>query len=205
MTRPLVVVFAKVPRPGRVKTRLGRDIGRVGAAWWFRHQLADLTRRLGRDPRWDLVLRVAPDAEGMASRALPAGPRRLPQGGGDLGRRMVRALDTAPPGRPVAVIGADIPGIDGPSLAAAFRALAGAEAVLGPSPDGGFWLIGRAPGARWPAHLLDGARWSTPHARADTLARLAPRRVAEGPRLADVDTLADIGALGLPLPHRAPA
>ena len=56
--RRTLVIMVKEPRPGRVKTRLGRDIGMVGAAWWFRHQTRSLIRRL-RDPRWQIVLAVA--------------------------------------------------------------------------------------------------------------------------------------------------
>ena len=57
--------MVKEPRPGRVKTRLGRNIGMTAAAWWFRHQTARLLRRL-RDPRWQIVLAVAPDRAGLA-------------------------------------------------------------------------------------------------------------------------------------------
>ena len=73
----------KEPRPGRVKTRLGRDIGMGAAAWWFRHQTGRLLRRL-EDPRWQLILAVAPDRDGLQSRVWPAHLPRLPQGGGDL-------------------------------------------------------------------------------------------------------------------------
>ena len=50
MIRRRLVVMLKEPRPGRVKTRLGREIGMVPAAWWFRHQVAALLRRI-EDPR----------------------------------------------------------------------------------------------------------------------------------------------------------
>lgn len=198
-----LVVFVKEPRPGRVKTRLAREVGRVGAAWWFRHQSAALIRRLAPDPRWRLVLAVSPDVEGMASRVWPPRLPRLAQGRGDLGRRMLRALAAAGPG-PAAVIGSDIPGIDRAAVADGFAALGRAGAVLGPAPDGGFWLIGRAAGQRLPVGLLDGVRWSTGTAMAETEARLAAYlrggRTAHAATLADVDTLADLKRLGLPLP-----
>ena len=53
MRRQHLVVMLKEPHPGRVKTRLGRDMGMVGAAWWFRRQTTALLRRI-EDPRWTL-------------------------------------------------------------------------------------------------------------------------------------------------------
>ena len=132
--------MVKEPRPGRVKTRLAREIGAVRAAWWYRHQCARLIRRLGRDPRWRLVLALAPDAEGLTSRVWPAGVQRLPQGRGDLGQRMLGLLAQAP--RRAVLVGSDIPGIGTRQIAKAFHALGPAEVVFGPAEDGGYWLIG---------------------------------------------------------------
>ena len=89
--RPTLIIMVKEPVPGRVKTRLGRDIGMTAAALWFRHQTRSLIRRL-RDRRWDIVLAVSPDRDGMASRFWPADIPRVPQGRGDLGVRMARLL-----------------------------------------------------------------------------------------------------------------
>ncbi|MFT7190324.1 MAG: glycosyltransferase A (GT-A) superfamily protein (DUF2064 family), partial [Dinoroseobacter sp.] len=86
---PTLVIMVKEPRPGRVKTRLGRQIGLTASAWWFRHQTSALLRRL-RDPRWQIVLAVAPDIEGLTSRIWPADLARIAQGKGDLGDRMGR-------------------------------------------------------------------------------------------------------------------
>ena len=67
--------MVKEPRPGRVKTRLGREIGHIEAAWWFRRQTGNLLRRIT-DPRWETVLAVTPDRAGMTSRIWP---RHLPR------------------------------------------------------------------------------------------------------------------------------
>ena len=198
--RPTLVVFVKEPRPGRAKTRLARDIGRVEAAWWFRHQAAALLRRLAPDRRWRTVLAVTPDAEGLRSRAWPTGPvlPRAGQGAGDLGRRMTRFLrhehGTGVPPGPVAVVGADLPDLRPHHVAAAFRLLGRHDAVLGPATDGGYWLIGLGRSRRVPPDLLDGVRWSTEHARADTVARLGRLGVSVGyaATLRDVDTAADL-------------
>ncbi|MGY3438172.1 MULTISPECIES: TIGR04282 family arsenosugar biosynthesis glycosyltransferase [unclassified Marinovum] len=180
----------KEPHPGRVKTRLGRDIGMTAAAWWFRHQTARLIRRL-HDPRWQLVLAVAPDREGLESRIWPAHLPRIPQGRGDLGQRMARAFRSLPPG-PACIIGGDIPGITPAHIARAFQTLGPHDATFGPAPDGGYWLIGLRHPARAPAGFLHDVRWSTEHALADSIATLPGARVARTDTLADIDTAADL-------------
>lgn len=195
--RPTLVIFLKEPHPGRVKTRLGRGIGMTAAAWWFRHAAAALIRRVGRDPRWRTVLAVSPDAAGLASRVWPAHLPRWPQGQGDLGQRMARAFRAMPPG-PVLIVGADIPALDACHVAEGFRLLGRHDSVLGPTPDGGYWMVGLRRGGRSaPAGMLAPVRWSTPHALADTVATLAPLRIGYGPVLADVDTAADLRAPAL--------
>lgn len=187
-----LVIFLKEPRPGRVKTRLGRGIGMTAAAWWFRHAAARLIRRVGRDRRWQTVLAVSPDAEGLASCAWPAGLPRWPQGPGDLGDRMARAFREMPPG-PVLIVGADIPALGACHVAEGFRLLGRHEAVLGPTPDGGYWMVGLRRGARaTPSGIFATVRWSSPHALADTAASLAPLGIGYGALLADIDTAGDL-------------
>lgn len=188
--KPTLVVMVKEPRPGRVKTRLGRDIGMTTAAWWFRHQVRRLLRRV-RDPRWHVVLAVAPDRDGLLSRVWPEDLPRIPQGSGDLGDRMGRVFRTLPPG-PVAIIGADVPGVTRTRIAEAFAALGAHDAVFGPAPDGGYWLIGLKRVGPVPGALFHGVRWSTAHALADTEASLPGLRIAHVATLGDVDTVADL-------------
>lgn len=200
--RPTLVIFVKEPRPGRVKTRLARDIGRVEAAWWFRHQSQAAIRRLSRDRRWRTVLAVSPDPEGLGSRFWPAALPRAGQGAGDLGRRMTRFLRREPgtglPRAPVAVVGADIPDLRPAHVARAFALLGRHDAVLGPAADGGYWLIGLRPSRAVPRDLLDGVRWSTGHALDDTLRRLSGLSVGFAARLRDVDTACDLRRAGYP-------
>ncbi|MBY8977568.1 TIGR04282 family arsenosugar biosynthesis glycosyltransferase [Rhodobacteraceae bacterium NNCM2] len=192
MTTRTLLIFVKEPHPGRVKTRLGREIGHVSAAWWFRHQTRRLIRRLGHDRRWQTILAVSPDVEGMTSRVWPADIARWPQGRGDLGDRMARAFHEMPPG-PVLIVGADIPGITPAHIAAGFDELGRSEAVLGPAPDGGYWLIGlRRGGAAIPASLFRGVRWSSEHAMADTVASLGGLRTGFLDTLKDVDHAKDL-------------
>jgi hypothetical protein len=193
--RPRLLVMVKEPRPGRVKTRLARGIGAVAAARWFRGAALATITRLARDPRWEVILLVSPDRDGLASRVWPAGLRRMAQGRGDLGARMARALAAAPPG-PALLMGGDIPGVTPARIARAFGALAGAEAIFAPATDGGFWLVGLARGGRAaPRGFLRGCRWSSPHALADAERSAAPLRLARGAVMRDVDDAADLRAI----------
>lgn len=187
--RNRLAVFARLPQVGRGKRRLAAGIGAVAAWRFYRTALAALLRRLGRDPRWDLQLAVTPDAA-AGRRGWPLGRGRvrfMAQGPGDLGERMGRCLRSLPAG-PAIVIGSDIPGIDGPRIARAFRMLGRREMVFGPAEDGGYWLVGARRVRPLPAGLFAGVRWSTEHALADTLATL-PRGCSVGfvDRLADID------------------
>ncbi|MEP2532335.1 TIGR04282 family arsenosugar biosynthesis glycosyltransferase [Shimia sp.] len=185
--------MVKEPRPGRVKTRLGRDIGMVSSAAWFRRQSAALLHRI-RDPRWHLVLAVSPDREGQLSRVWPGDLPRIPQGHGNLGDRMGRIMRNLPPG-PACIIGADIPGIQTRHIADAFKALGAHEAVFGPANDGGYWLVGMKRAAPSSPSFLQNVRWSTEHALQDSLNTLPGRRVTTVATLSDVDTVTDLLAL----------
>lgn len=174
MARPTLIVFARAPAIGVGKTRLARDIGRV-EAWRVYRAMSARVLRTVRDPRWRTVLRL----EGR--RSDPTWPKLPvePQGRGDLGDRLARAL-RAHSGGPVAVVGVDAPGITRAHIAAAFRA----GDAIGPASDGGFWLLAMsAPRARFVR--LDQVRWSSPHTLADTLRVLGPLRRLE--TLTDVD------------------
>ncbi|MFT5786070.1 MAG: rSAM/selenodomain-associated transferase 1 [Ascidiaceihabitans sp.] len=190
MRRGTLIVMLKEPRAGRVKTRLGKDIGMTAAAWWFRHQVKRLLRRI-EDPRWNVVLAVAPDRAGLLSRVWPSHLPRIPQGHGDLGDRMARAMQSIPIG-PVCVIGADIPGVGPNQIARAFMALGSSDAVFGPAPDGGYWLIGMRKTHPMPPTIFQDVRWSSEHALADTRASLGGLSVALIDELQDVDTIDDL-------------
>ena len=176
-----LIILAKPPRMGRVKRRLAADIGPVEAVRFYRNTLAETIRRLGRDPRgkcW-LVVDRGPSR-------WPAGLTRRRQVRGDLGRRMDRALRGLPAG-PVVLIGSDIPTVTAVDIRDAFRQLAGRDAVFGPAPDGGYWLVGLAHASAAPGLFRD-VRWSSRHALADTIANLAAGRAyGEAARRADVD------------------
>ncbi len=189
-----LVIMAKRPQMGWVKRRLAREIGAGAATRFYRNCLIHTVLRLVPDPRWRTVIAFDGGSESAAclaplSRALDL----VPQVRGDLGGRMQNLFDRLPPG-PVVIVGSDIPSIRPTHIAEAFRLLAGADAVLGPAPDGGYWLVGLKRTPRMLAPFA-GVRWSGPHALADTLANLEGRRVALAARLSDVDAGEDLQRL----------
>lgn len=188
-----LVIMVKEPVLGRVKTRLGREIGAVAAAGFYRKTLGAVTARLARDPRWQTWLSVAP-ARALKARSLPAGIGRMPQHGGDLGARMQAIFDRCDPG-PVVIIGTDIPEVCPAHIAAAFSALGTHDMVFGPATDGGFWLVGMRRTPRI-VSAFNSVRWSAPETLADCRAGLEGARVATASTLRDIDEAADLAALG---------
>lgn len=188
--RPKLVVMVKEPRPGRVKTRLGKDIGMVNSAWWYRHQTTRLLRRVS-SQKWDTILAVSPDVEGLNSRVWPVKFPRHPQGRGDLGVRMAGLFTDLPPG-PLVVIGSDIPDVSRQAIVQAFSALGPAQAVFGPALDGGYWLVGLKRVKPPPPQLFKNVRWSTEFAMRDSMASMKDLRIAKVQTLRDVDTAADL-------------
>jgi uncharacterized protein len=185
---PRLIVMAKSPLAGRAKRRLAASVGAIPATRFYRSCLAHTLMRLSSDRRWSTLLAVSPDSE-VSARFWPRGIERLPQGHGDLGRRMQRLFRRLPPG-PAIIVGSDIPAIAARDIACAFRLLGNADAVFGRSPDGGYWLVGlrRIPRLLAP---FAGVRWSGPHALADTLGNLKGSRIAFAATLSDVDTEED--------------
>jgi glycosyltransferase A (GT-A) superfamily protein (DUF2064 family) len=146
---------------------------------------------IARDSRWRTILAITPPgARADWARLAPPGTPRMAQTAGDLGRRMEKAL--APFPRAI-LIGSDIPGLGPADIAAGFRALGRADAVFGPALDGGYWLVGFGP--RRPQRPFAKARWSSPHALADTMANFHQHRVALLPPKRDVDSAEDLVAL----------
>jgi uncharacterized protein len=181
-----LILFFRAPLLGTGKRRLARSIGDVAAVHFERLMLALLLRRLTRDGRWRPRIAITPDRALHRARHWLRGVVAVGQGGGDLGRRMDRALRACPPG-PVVLVGTDIPTLGARQIAAAFRVLGSRDLVFGPAMDGGFWLVGaRCP--RCLPHLFKRVRWSGPYALGDTLAGL-PRRITVGfvELLEDVD------------------
>ncbi len=194
--RGTLLVFARAPEAGRVKTRLAAAIGDSRAHEVYR-QLGRRVVDQVRDGPWSTV--ICHDPPG-AERALRAwlGDDRLkfqPQDPGHLGERMAAALkDALSTGAPACLVGTDAPGVDASLVSEAFDALEQADVVFGPALDGGYYLVA----LRSPApELFRDIPWST----GQVLSRSVDRARTMGLRvhlllpLRDVDTLADLDAM----------
>jgi rSAM/selenodomain-associated transferase 1 len=195
---PVIAIMAKAPRPGRVKTRLSPPLSRAAAAALARAFLRDTVGGVARIPHARGAIVFAPTAARPLFARLAPGFRLVPQGSGDLGRRMARAFAALlAPGVPaVVLIGSDAPSLPRAVLERALRVLEAprTDVVLGPSEDGGYYLIGmRAP---HPA-LFERIAWSTGSVLQTTLARAERQglRVRMLRRWWDVDTPADLARL----------
>jgi rSAM/selenodomain-associated transferase 1 len=193
-----LILMAKAPLPGRVKTRMRPALDPRGAADFYACLLGDIAGEaaaLGGIRRYLFYL----PPEGRSH--FLAGPfsrfELREQEGNDLGERMAGAMNDAfaAGARRVVVIGADCPALSARRIRSAFRELSDrADAVFGPAADGGFYLVGL--NAAVPS-LFPGIPWSTPAVLHAILSRCrrAGMTYALLPVEADVDTGEDLGAL----------
>ena len=194
MAERCLFLFTKPARPGRVKTRLIGELSAEAAAELHAAFLGDLVEELARG---DFELRLAwalEPGEPLPTAAVPG----VRQEGTDLGDRLYGVLRAGAERWPlVAAAGSDHPELTARRVEEAFDRLAGgADVVLGPARDGGYYLIGlRA--AAIERRLFAGVPWSSAGVLAATLERCrrAGRRVALLPEEADVDRPEDLSRL----------
>ncbi|WP_244257516.1 TIGR04282 family arsenosugar biosynthesis glycosyltransferase [Kitasatospora cineracea] len=187
---PTLLVLAKSPVPGRVKTRLTPAFTPEQAADLAEAALADTLAALALVPAGRRLLVL----DGEPGRWLPPGWEVLPQDGGGLDRRLAAAFAHAArlaPHAPALLVGMDTPQLDPAALAAPLAAAErpGADAWFGPAEDGGFWALGLArPDARLAERLLHGVPMST----ADTGRHVLDRLAADGLTVRELPTLLDV-------------
>ena len=170
-----ILVFAKAPAPGQVKTRLIPALGASAAAELHRQLVARTLRTAQAAALGPVELWCTPDAQDafFSACAKDFGVRLRDQGAGDLGMRMARALQTVlAEGSPALLIGCDCPALSAEYLREAAAACAGGhDAVFGPAEDGGYVLIGlaRSPSLR----LFENMTWGSRTVMQETRTRLA--------------------------------
>lgn len=203
MSTTRIVVIAKAPQPGRVKTRLIPALGAEGAAALAARMLACTLvaafEAAGAADTADPALGVvelcaspAPGDPAWQGVVVPAGLRWSAQGEGDLGARMAGAARRVlAGGERVLLIGTDCPALDAACLRTAAEALDEVDAVIVPSFDGGYVLLGLR---RFDPSLFEGIAWSTSTVAAATRVRLDALAWSYQvlPALQDIDVPADL-------------
>lgn len=191
--RRRVLVFLKYPAAGHVKTRLAAALGDAAAAEVYR-ACVELTLEELTSLREETDVYVAPaHAVGACRDWLESVWRVLPQQGESLGARLAHATHTAfaEGAERVIAIGSDAPWLTAEAIAAAFEALSQHDVVLGPTEDGGYYLIG----LRKPMpELFERVAWSTAAVFEQTHAnaRRSGASVQVLPRGYDIDTISDL-------------
>ncbi|NIP97670.1 MAG: glycosyltransferase, partial [Akkermansiaceae bacterium] len=204
MTTRLLLLFLKEPLPGRVKTRLASAVGEELAATIYKSMVRILLQQLSGLEDCHLRVCYAPDdahdairfwllPEIMDSPDIDLSTEDLdfrPQGGGDLGDRLTRATAAGfeEGFQKIAVIGSDCIEISSRWIHAALAQLNDRhEAVIGPTPDGGYHLLATR---RHLPVLFEDIPWSSPATLATTLARAASANIPhyQLPPLPDIDT-----------------
>jgi rSAM/selenodomain-associated transferase 1 len=203
-----LLVFTRAPRAGQAKTRLIPRLGEQGAADFHARLIDHCMHTVAGAGLCPVELWCAPSCRDPFFQHYREcyGVELYDQARGDLGMRMHTALDSALTRAGSAVlIGTDIPSIGAADLDAAFQVLLqGADAVLGPARDGGYYLIGLKQ-AEW--RLFEGISWGSSTVLQDTILRLGRldmvwRCLRE---LADVDTPEDYQQLPEAIKHASGA
>lgn len=189
--QPRVLVISKAPVPGHAKTRLVPPLTAGQAAELQRALLLDTLDACRAEVDHVTILHADPAEAAEFERLAPATPLVLQDGRG-LEDALGRTFERLVVGGPVAIVSSDLPGLPPGSLARTFAALDdGADVVLGPAFDGGYWLIAMA---RFHPEPLREIPWSTPAVLGVTLARCrdAGLRVELLETWRDLDTVVDL-------------
>ena len=189
-----IVIFAKAPVPGQAKTRLAPALGEGGAARLAHRMLLDTWRQARSVQVADAELCLAPDpSDNDWQGLLPLGAGPVSgQGEGDLGQRLTRAAERViAGGERIILIGTDCPGLTTRRLTDACRELEDHEAVIHPTFDGGYALLGLS---RFDPSIFSGIEWSTSSVAGVTMGRIRALgwSLHLGETLRDIDEPADL-------------
>ncbi|MBN1548744.1 MAG: TIGR04282 family arsenosugar biosynthesis glycosyltransferase [Syntrophaceae bacterium] len=190
-----LVMMAKYPESGQVKTRLATDLGVEHACELYRCFILDLLQNLSSEA-WSCWLALHPWEKKEAMAAVVGGEIvQIPQRGNDLGERMDQVFREvfAAGFQTVVLIGSDAPDLPAEFVTEAFDALTNHDAVIGPASDGGYYLIGFHRAA-FREDLFTQIPWSVPETFSAQMKRFrdCSLRVYILPVWQDIDTLADL-------------
>jgi rSAM/selenodomain-associated transferase 1 len=190
-----ILLFVKYPQKGQVKQRLAADLSEEIVQEVYRCFVHDTIKKITPIDAQLIVCFQPATAQKQFQKWLGSTMKFLPQQGTDLGERMKNSFSSAftQGYRRVLLMGSDSPDLPESFLHNAFSELQTHEVVLGPSVDGGYYLIGFRDTTFTP-RIFEGIPWSTPTVFQETMKKIkeAHKSVSTLPVWSDVDTLTDL-------------
>lgn len=156
----ILIIFVKYPEPGCVKTRLAHSIGKDKAAFLYRTFVELLLKKTSDMSSERFIFYTPADKREKLSNWLGGGSKLFPQRGNDLGQRMSNAVRFAfaKGAREIVIVGTDIPLLDKEVVLTAFKKLENRQCVIGPSLDGGYYLLGLS---HFEGKIFQNINWGT--------------------------------------------
>lgn len=201
MTNPYqnrIIIFTRYPEPGKTKTRLISALGEQGAAQ-LQKKLTEYTLREVSKLEADIQVYFSGGNEALMQDWLGNTYQYYPQSNGDLGERLIAALEESftPEIEKIVIIGIDCPELNADLINEAFEKLSSNDLVLGKAEDGGYYLIGLR---HFLPELFQGIDWGTSVVLQQTIAIAETMRLAISylPMLNDIDVPEDLETVTLP-------
>lgn len=190
-----LIVFVKYPKKGKVKTRLAKGIGDEKAVEFYRNCILDIVEKHKEGEHKFTIFYSPKLAKGKFKKWLGDDVGYLSQGIGDLGKRMSKAfIKSFKNGYDsVVLMGSDIPQLSKKDIESAFKELETKDAVIGPSKDGGYYLIGFNKDV-FSEFFFEGIQWSTHEVFDKTVNKFRSRGLDYGvlSECLDIDTIVDL-------------
>lgn len=203
ISKNILIIFVKYPQPGLVKTRLAKDIGKSQAASLYK-SFVDVIVKRNISSRFKMIIFYTPgNRENEIRRWLGEKFEYQSQDGRDLGERMLNAFAFvfSQGAKKIILIGTDSPLIDKNVVIKAFKRLENAECVIGPSYDGGYYLLGLS---RFCKDIFTNIDWGTDRVRQQTVKALEDLSIkySFGDVDFDIDRLEDLKLFRARLRHK---
>ena len=192
----VLLIFVKYPEPGSVKTRLAKHVGDTNAAHLYRLFVEEILNRTEDENFRRMIFFSPPGKKSEMMDWIGADWEMHPQAGNDLGEKISTAFQFAfkQGAKKVVIIGTDSPLLGKATILKAFDGLDINQSVIGPSSDGGYYLLGLS---AFHMELFRGVDWGTSRVFAQTVSRLNKLHIKFTPleEHFDVDTVDDLMVL----------
>jgi len=191
VAKSVLVIFVKYPEIGKVKTRLGNDIGNKNATLLYKAMLQDTICNTSKSKNYDIALCYTPKNKRKNLEKLLGIKAMHPQSAGNLGNKMRECFrHFLKKYHNVVIVGSDVPTINASLIKKAFASLKNSHIVLGKSADGGYYLIGM----KKVYNIFSGIRWSTPNVFKHSIEKIKKYNLKCEifPKMVDIDTAIDL-------------